>query len=130
MTSSNICVTRRFKNATFMNTQCECGSDAHEHDLEVEYDEEFDRLVLHMYFKTWTLNPYKYHGGIRGWFVDLWSNIKIRGTVLFKGWVDMNYEFIFNGEEAVQDYINALQESLDQMKQEKAKVHHDKIDAA
>ena len=133
MAAMNICVTRRFKNAcTFLNAQCECGSDTHQHEINVEYDPDFERVTLHLYFKTWTLNPYKYHSGILGWFEDLWKTTKFRLRVLFFGWAEMHYEFLFNGEEAIQDYINALQHEYDAMIAHKAelKAEHEARKAA
>jgi len=117
MTAHNICKTTRIHNSwEGFNAQCECGSDDHQHEMVIEYDEYMERVALSLYFKAWTHNP-KYYDN---WFKDVWSIFKFRMAVLFKGWTTVHYEFLFNGEEAVQDYINALQASLDRMKQVKA----------
>lgn len=126
MVARNICRTHRFKNRAGKvdwegyNAQCECGTDDHQHELIAEYDPDFDRISLSLYFKTWTANPYVYESGFIGYVKDVWRSFKFRVKCVFQGYNTLNYEFLFAGEEAVQDYIDALQDSLNHMKEAKA----------
>lgn len=126
MIAKNICKTHTFKNRAGhsdwegFTALCECGADEHAHDMIMEYDSEFNMVSLSLYFKTWTANPYKNDGGFVGLIKDFWRSIKFRFGCLFNGYNTMHYNFIFAGEEAIQDYINALQDSLNNMKATKA----------
>jgi hypothetical protein len=122
--ANNISYTHRFRNGRMhnwvaLNAQCQCHSDEHQHKLIIEYDNEFDLLSLTLYFKTWTPNYWNHQTGFFGWFKDVWASVKFRLECVFKGYNTLSYDFIFNGEEAIQDYIDALQASLNQIKQVK-----------
>ena len=108
------------------NAQCDCGDDVHQHTLDVEYDPEIDFISLRLYFKTWTENPYKYQSGVIGWINDAYRNVKFRLKILFRGYAEVYYEFLFNNETAVQDYINALQDTLNVMRTNRANQNKEK----
>ena len=120
MTSNNICKTSSFKNSQTFNAQCDCGTEHHQHVLTVEYDPEFDSTSLTLYFKTWTANLNSYRPGFGNWLNYKYQDYKMRLKYLFTGYVELNYEFLFNGDAAVQDYINALQGALDEQRVNRA----------
>jgi hypothetical protein len=113
-TSNNICTTRNFRNGwKSFNAICDCGTDEHSHDLIIKYGKEFNSISLTLYFKTWSQNLYNHESR----WVDIWNNIKMRLTYLVKGCIIVNYEFLFRNEDAIQDYIDALQTTLNEYKQ-------------
>lgn len=121
MISTNICKTRSFGNDwTGLHAECDCGSSDHAHDLIMEYDDEMDKIALSLYFYTWTGNMYQYNPGVLGWFGDLWQSIKFRSRILFFGWAKVQYDFLFSNETAVQNYIDALQDTLNEQRAYKA----------
>lgn len=121
MIATNICKTKSFHNGwTALHTVCDCGSDPHTHNLIMEYDEDMDKISLNMYFQTWTGNQYKYDPGIIGWFRDVWRSIKFKSRIVFFGYATVSYEFLFSNETAVQNYIDALQDVLNEQRTYKA----------
>lgn len=125
MTSKNICKTHSFKNQN-KNIDweryvalCDCGSNDHQHELVLEYDSKLNIVSLSLYFKTWTEQIYDFKPGFKGYLQNIWKNIVFRLKCLIKGYNTMYYEFVFSNEEAIQDYINALQQTLNEMRNNK-----------
>lgn len=98
------------------DVKCSCG----EEDLyiELEYildDENNNRDIIEM----------RFHGKIRyfswkksiNFFAEKWFRIISAFKILIKGEVDANFEFIFQGENQIKDFLKSLNNGLRLLKQ-------------
>jgi hypothetical protein len=53
------------------------------------------------------------------WFRKIWKRIKVASKLLFFGEVELDGGFMFSGEEAIRDYIKALQYGMKRLRQNK-----------
>ncbi len=98
------------KNYIYYKTTCSCQS--HDMTLCLEHDKEINILTL--YTKVTGPAPYYYKND--PWHKSLWNRIKCASKILFNGEIDYQEEFIFRGEQHIQDFIQALQEGLIRIK--------------
>lgn len=119
MTTSNICKLKSYKNWDMYAVHCDCSSQEHTQLLSIEYDPELEMLSANL-SQTITITSY-YHcrsdGGIinniNAFFKEMKYRIKWAYNLLVHGYVEAQSDFIFAGRDAVQDYVNVLQEGLD-----------------
>jgi hypothetical protein len=98
---------------------CDCSSQEHTQLLTIEYDPDFEQLTMNI-AQTIYITSY-YHcrsdGGIinniNAFFKEARYRIKWAYNILIHGYVEAQSDFIFSGREAVQDYVNVIQEGLD-----------------
>jgi len=109
--SKNICVTDRFKGSIYYHAVCDCGT--HCHTVLLEHEDDLPSII--------TLSMY---GEIHysEWFCDSWygkicRRIKHAWSILFHGYQkDLEGSFLFQGEESIRDYISALEEGIEKIK--------------
>lgn len=124
MTSKRICEISSGKTYVFYRAECSCGSDNHSHVIEISQDP-FDtkHSILEMTFystqvdKDWWKLPDKNH---RFALSNMWwafkRRIKCAFNILFFGYFETEVNFMFHGEDQIQDYINALNEGIERVK--------------
>lgn len=55
----------------------------------------------------------------RNWFKKIWKRIKFASKLLFTGYIELDGGFMFSGEDAIKDYIKALQSGMKKLKESK-----------
>jgi hypothetical protein len=119
LTTSNICKLKSYKNWDMYAVHCDCSSQEHTKLLSIEYDPDFEMLSANLSQTVTIASYYGCHSdsGIRGniqyFFKEAKYRIKWAYNLLVHGYIEAQSEFIFAGREAVQDYVNVLQEGLD-----------------
>lgn len=135
--STNICKTAEFKDAIYFDAACSCHCADHIQTLIVEVDEELHDVKLQIYSKV--LTPMMTSTDSR---VELWeamkeadyfkiafykakllaehfmSRVKFTFNIWAKGRIEVENEFIFRNEKAIDDYIFALTSAKEQLKKE------------
>lgn len=108
----NICTTGEYKEglngnpSIYYTAVCGCGDPAHSKILELEFDDNGIEIQLNLHYE---LNTDTYHWHTNP-FQKIWNRIKFATKVLLKGRIEVNGDFLFHGEEQIEDYIIALNE--------------------
>jgi hypothetical protein len=135
--STNICKIAEFKDAIYFDASCSCQSNDHIQTLIVGVDEELRDITLQIYSKV--LTPMMTSSDSR---FELWeamqeadyfkiafykakliaehflSRVKFTFNIWTKGRIEVENEFIFRNEKAIDDYIFALTSAKEQLKKE------------
>ena len=106
--------TNEFKDSVFYKIECDCGSDDHQITLELCHDEDLPELIDLIIYKKlgWSI----YWSADKNLFTRLWKRITGALTLLFKGYVEVEESFIFQGEEHIQSFLNAINEGISKIK--------------
>lgn len=116
MTSRNICLTNEFPDADFYKVICDCGSDDHNQTLELNVED--GTIYLHLYQKAFT--KHVWCPTERFEFIEDWkTRFRTAWIILTQGYAEYETEFIFQNEEGIEDYINAMKNSLEKMKKQR-----------
>ena len=113
-TSFRVMTTHEFDDAVFYRASCACTDKRCDLHLSLERDKEFNTISLElnddMYYYSfqWIENP--------SWFLDKWYRIKGAIRILFTGRIKINNSFIFQGEDHIQDFLNALNSGMEKFK--------------
>ena len=105
MTNFRAMKTEEFKDAVYYRVACSCGSDEHDVTLELEKDSVFEDLTLTFYKKIYYTSHWK-----PNFFSRLWIRIKGVIKLLFTGYIELESDFILQGEEHIDSFIKALEE--------------------
>ena len=111
-TSYRTCVSHNFKDAIFYTAECCCGDNDHAITLELEVDE-YGLMYLSMY-KDLACCSY---WDCDNWFAEKWKRIKIAMRMLFAGYIEVQECFIFDSEEHIDGFIQALTEGKEKLKE-------------
>jgi hypothetical protein len=127
MTSNRISKISEGDKHIFYKAECACSLPNHSHIIEIS-DSMSDLGILEMTFystqvdKDWWKIPDKDHPHA---LKNMWWAFKRRivcaFNILFKGYYETEVDFMLQGEEQIRDYINALEEGLAKIKNEKQK---------
>ena len=109
MTSYNIMKLKEFDDSVFYRAACDCTSKDHDITLMLSKDDSDSiDLVLFMdvrFHSWWNMN----------WFKIQWLKFKWILKLIFTGRIEMEGDFIFQGKEHIQEFINALNEGMDKL---------------
>lgn len=125
--STNICKTGEFKDAIFYEAICSCQATNHNQTLIVEYDPEVRDVNLQIYSRVltpqWTSwdSRYEYQEALgNGDFYGMayykfklivehiFAKLKFTMNIWLKGYVEVENQFMFRNEQAIDDYVNAI----------------------
>jgi hypothetical protein len=108
MTSRNIALTSEYPNGDFYTIICDCGSDDHNTSMIVEVE---DGIVqIQFYKKIWCKSlwcPVSWGDHFKDWY----NRFKIVWNVLSKGYAEYEGEFLIQNEQAIDDLVEAIQNS-------------------
>lgn len=113
MISKNISNTYDRPDLVIYKSVCQCMDNTCNNTLHLEFDETYKGLILNMYQP---LNPVDYYFN-ENIFKNFWRRLKYSVKILFGYPVDFEGFHLFNGEAHVRDYIKALNEGLEKMKE-------------
>jgi len=112
LTSKRIMKMSEGDSYVFYRLSCSCGDSEDDIDLELSHDDDiFEMVNIDMYgdFK-WCYCNDPFH-------VRMWKRITGSLRLLFTGHVEMHHGLIIQGEDHINDFIVALEEGLDKIKQ-------------
>ncbi len=104
--------THDFDKSVFYRVACDCTEPDHDMTIEMEIDNDFPNIGLHIYAK---LESSVYWGG-SNWFERQWKRIKYSMSLLFKGWIEVEQEFLFINDEHISNFIEALEDGREKMR--------------
>lgn len=121
MTSMRIEKTSEGKNYIFFRASCSCGNDRDSHVIEISNElANIGVIEMSFYSTQWDCIYFNNPGSDEEILRNFWWRLKRRIVnsfkLLFFGYYETEVNFMFNGEEQIQDYINALQDGLDKVK--------------
>lgn len=87
-----------------LRTTCDCGSNDHALNIDVEWEKDHSSVSMVFYYKTmWTM----WKAG-DAWLKRLWLRISTAAKVLFTGEIELEEGFIFRGEKHISALLNTL----------------------
>ena len=120
-TKNNIAVNMKFDDSIYFKAMCDCGENSHIHTLELskDGDDNFKEISLALYanvsYDYWnekfdSMEPW--YNQIYMKIFDYWRRIKKAIVLIFTGYIKAEEYFMFQSEEQIRDYINALEEGI------------------
>jgi len=108
MTTFRVMKTNKFEDSVYYRVACSCNSEEHDVILELEIDEDIDNMIFLNFWKKiyWSAN-WKSNDN---WFRNILFRIKGALKILFFGYLEFQEDFILEGEEHIDSFINALKE--------------------
>jgi hypothetical protein len=103
----------QYDTAVSYRMACDCTSPHHDMTIELETDEDF--LSLHLYADLET----DVYWGQTNFFQRCWRRIKIALRVLLTGHMKVGEEFLFQTDQHIDSFINALQEGKQLLKKKR-----------
>lgn len=94
----------------YYKVDCDCGSDDHILSFEIEHDESMLSLIT---YQKLSWSSYYSYNNIFG---RLWRKIKAIFKLIFLDYIDIEGSIILQGEEHIQNFIDALEEGREQVK--------------
>lgn len=138
--SSNICKVGEFTDAIYYDAICSCMADSHNQTLIVEHDKEHDSVNLSVYSKVltpaWTTfetrdglseamkeGNYQKTAYYRAKLAleNIFIKLKFTFTLWSKGYIEVENQFVFRNEKAIEDYVFALTVAKEKMLLQKIK---------
>jgi len=106
--------TDRFVDAIFYRASCDCGSKECDVSLELEFDKDFNEIILNMYKdlrwdSRWGDN----------WLIRLRERIFGSLRILVTGRVRVEAAFIFDGGEHIRSFIDMIESGVAKLEQRK-----------
>ena len=101
-----------YENSIYYRAACSCTDSRCDLSLDLELDKELDMIFLNMYEDLYYASYWKSDN----WFIDKWYRIKGAVKLLFTGRIKVEDSFIFQGEEQINDFVNAIKQGMEQLK--------------
>ena len=113
MISNKVMKTAEYDDSVYYRLPCSCGSDDHDITLEFEHDKKFPGMLFLNMYKDLAWSSY---WGDRNIFERIWKKLKVAFRILFVGYIEVEESFIFQGEDQIDSFIEALTEGKESMK--------------
>jgi hypothetical protein len=107
MISKNIMKTDEFEDSIFYRAACSCGSNEHDITIEFEIDEETPSMLFLNFYKNIVWCPSWVNLNL---IQRIGSRIACSLKMLFTGYIELHESFIIEGEDDINDFIEALEE--------------------
>lgn len=136
MITNNICKVAEFKDSVFYKAICSCGGDHHDQTLIIEANNEYNQVSLQIYSKVITSqftssdSQYEYYEAMKeGDYVKMAfykakllaehiiARIRFTRDIWFRGFVEVENEFTFRNNAAIDDYVKAIQIAKNKIKE-------------
>jgi hypothetical protein len=109
MTTKRIMKLHEFNEAVYYRASCSCGESKCDLSIELEREKGSDMIFLNMYKNVYWSSYWKSDN----FFKNIWIRIQASLKVLFTGYIKMEESFIFQGDEQIDAFLNALKEGRD-----------------
>ena len=109
MNKGNIEVEHDNERYVIFKTTCDCG--VSNHSVKVIVDEEHGIPIVSMFYECGWRDGWKLK-----WWKMLWERLKAASSILFKGQLYLDEDFIFRSGEHLEDFLETLQKAVDQVK--------------
>ena len=109
MERSNIEIEKDHDGYVIFRTTCDCGVE--NHSIKVIVDEELGIPIVTMFYECGWRDEWK-----AKWWETLWRRLKCACSLLFKGHLYLDEEFIFRSGEHLEDFLHALEQASEQVR--------------
>ena len=106
-TSFRVMKISEFPDSVFYRAACSCGSSDHTVEIELEKDKEIPEMVFLNFYKDVAWCDY---WGNKNIFQRFWLKTKAVCRIIFTGYIHLEESFILQGEEQINEFIDALKE--------------------
>ena len=110
MERSNIEIEQDHDRYVIFRTTCDCGCG--NHSVKVIVDEEYDIPIVSMFYECGWRDDWD-----TSWRKTLWRRFRCACSLLFKGQLYLDEDFIFRSGEHLEDFLHALEQAVEQVKQ-------------
>lgn len=110
MERSNIEIEQDHERYVIFRTTCDCGVE--NHSIKVIVDEELGIPLATLFYECGWRDEWK-----AKWWEKLWRRLKCACSLLFKGQLYLDEEFIFRSGEHLEDFLKALEQASEQVRQ-------------
>ena len=116
--------------SVWLRASCDCGLEDHDLNIWIEWDEDFELIELRFMNNLINIDPYPdtlgpgYFNKIKGYYNkirNIIERIKRAYRLLIYGEVKAEGDFIFGGEDQIKDFIDALNQSLNYVREGRRK---------
>jgi hypothetical protein len=113
-TSTGVSKLKEWKGSSVMyKVNCACSGGECDSMIDISFDKDFGHIDVEFY-KTIMWGTYYQK---KWWWEKGWLRIKMATQILFKGFTEHEGSFMLEGEDHLNDFITALQEGRDKVKQ-------------
>lgn len=137
--STGICQMANYPDFVSYRAVCSCQSADHDQTIVVEYDEDIEAPTITLYYTAstnelgsntdyfrslwmttdnWFVSKYATVGW---WLTDMWNRFKYAAKIIFTGRIQLETAYLFEQQEHITSYLNALHSALDKMVKNSAK---------
>ncbi len=110
--------------SVMMRAACNCAGDDCDIHIDLEYDKDFKTMDMifskNVYFFDDIRDPETAADNLRNIFHRIKKAIKL----IFTGYLEMNEDFIFIGEDQINSFISALQQGKEYIKKEEPSIYY------
>ena len=109
MNKGNIEVEHDNERYVIFRTTCDCG--VNNHSVKIIVDEEHGFPMVSMFYECGWRDAWQ-----AKWWQKLWGRLKAACSVLFKGQLYLDEDFIFRSGDHLEDFLEALRQAVEQVK--------------
>jgi len=109
MTEKRVMKLNEFEGAIYYRASCSCGEPKCDLTIELEKEKDVDMICLNIYKNLY----WSSHWQSDNFFKNMWIRIKGALKMLFVGYVKVEESFIFQGDEQINAFLDALKEGRD-----------------
>jgi hypothetical protein len=109
MTEKRVMKLNEFEDAIYYRASCSCGEPKCDLTIELEKGKDVDMIFLNMYKTLY----WSSHWQSDNFFETMWIRIKGALKMLFIGYVRVEESFIFQGDDQIDAFLDALKEGRD-----------------
>ena len=109
MERSNIEIEKDHESYVIFRTTCDCGVE--NHSIKVIVDEELGIPLATLFYECGWRDEWK-----AKWWEKFWRRLKCACSLLFRGHLYLDEEFIFRSGEHLEDFLHTLEQAVEQVK--------------
>lgn len=113
--ADSICKIRSFGDSEWFRATCGCLSNNHDRTIVVTKDED-DIISCTIYAD---LKYYDWSTSNDNFLSKAWGRMKGAWKILTSGYIELQGEFMFDGDQAAKDYANAIIDATTKLKEDK-----------
>lgn len=109
MERSNIEIEQDHESYVIFRTTCDCGVE--NHSIKVIVDEEMGIPIASLFYECGWRDAWN-----AKWWEIIWGRIKAACSILFRGHLHLDEDFIFRSGEHLEDFTKALEQASEQVR--------------
>jgi hypothetical protein len=108
-----------FSDAILYRLSCEDGEPDHDMSFEIEWDEEWQRVIFNFHKKLY----WSAYWNTTTWYQNLWKKLKAIYRIVFYGYIKVEESLLIDKPEHIETFYDALKEGQKKLENLKATVH-------